>query len=97
MPRFGGERGAVQNPFLRYAQEAGWTYLTPEAALRLRGGLERALLRPIFVEKVQALNPHVNAARAEDLARRVERVVPRIEGNMDAWEYLKGLKTVFVP
>jgi type I restriction enzyme, R subunit len=25
------------------------------------------------------------------------RVLPRIEGNLEAWEYLRGLKTVFVP
>jgi type I restriction enzyme, R subunit len=24
-------------------------------------------------------------------------VLPRIEGNLEAWEYLRGLKTVFVP
>jgi len=35
----GGERVAVQNPFLRYAEEAGWTYLPPEQALDLRRGL----------------------------------------------------------
>ena len=94
---FGGERSAVQNPFIRYAVEAGWTYLSPDEALRLRGGMEHVLLRPVFVDMVQRLNPHVDTARAEDLARRVERVAPRIEGNLDAWEYLKGLKTVFVP
>ncbi len=32
----GGERAAVQNPFLRYAVVAGWTYLPSEEALRLR-------------------------------------------------------------
>jgi type I restriction enzyme R subunit len=97
MAKFGGERAAVQNPFIRYAVEVGWTYLPPEDALRLRGGPERVLLRPVFVEKVQQLNPFIDAARAEDLARRIERVAPRIEGNLDAWEYLKGLKTFFVP
>jgi hypothetical protein len=97
MIKFGGERAAVQNPFIRYAQETGWTYLPSEDILRLRGGPERGLLRPVFVEKVQQLNPFVDAARAEDLARRIERVAPRIEGNLDAWEYLKGLKTIFVP
>lgn len=98
MARFGSERGAVQNPFLRYATEAGWTYLPPEQALTLRGGDGGLLLRPVFLEMVQQLNPGtVDAHRAEDLARRVERVLPRIEGNLEAWEYLRGLRTVFVP
>jgi len=35
----GAERTAVQNPFIRYAEEAGWTYLTPEEALNLRRGM----------------------------------------------------------
>lgn len=37
----GGEAGSVQRPFLRYAEEAGWTYLTPELALDLRRGSPR--------------------------------------------------------
>lgn len=94
---FATERGSVQNPFIRYAQDVGWTYLAPEDALQLRGGADHALLRSVFVEKVQQLNPHVDVTRAEALARRVETVAPRIEGNLDAWEYLAGLKTVFVP
>ena len=31
--KIGSERAAVQNLFIRYAQEAGWTYLPPEDAL----------------------------------------------------------------
>ncbi len=44
------ERHTVQNPFIRYAQEAGWTYLAPEAALRLRGGEDSPFLRSVLVE-----------------------------------------------
>jgi hypothetical protein len=32
----GGEQAAVQNPFLRSAEEAGWIYLTPDEALEVR-------------------------------------------------------------
>lgn len=43
---FGSETGAVQNPFVRYAEEAGWTYLSPEEAINLRqGGINSPLLR----------------------------------------------------
>ncbi len=94
----GNERGSVQNPFLRYAQEAGWTYLPPEEALRLRGGEEVPVLRGVLVEQIQRLNPGVvdSAAKAEEVVERLLRVRPSIEGNLEAWEYLKGLKTVFV-
>jgi type I restriction enzyme R subunit len=93
----GSERGAVQNPFIRYAVEAGWTYLSPEDALRLRPGTTSPILRPVLVQQLQRLNPGVvDARRAEDVAGALCRVKPTIEGNFAAWEYLKGLKTVFV-
>lgn len=94
----GSEGGAVQNPFIRYAQEAGWTYLPPEEALRLRGGEEVPVLQAVLVDQIQRLNPGVvdSAAKAEEVVERLLRVRPSIEGNLEAWEYLKGLKTVFV-
>ncbi|GGN03231.1 hypothetical protein GCM10007092_17080 [Thermus composti] len=94
----GSERKAVQNPFLRYAQEVGWTYLPPEEALRLRGGEGSPVLRTVLIEQLQRLNPGVvdSVAKAEEVLERLVRVRPDIEGNLEAWEYLKGLKTVFV-
>ena len=32
-----------------------------------------------------------------ELIKKIERLPARIEGNMQAWEYLKGLKPIFVP
>lgn len=94
----GAERSAVQNPFLRYAQQAGWTYLPPDEATRLRRGETGLLLHEVLVRQLQALNPGVvDLQRAEDVAGRLVRVRPNIEGNLEAWEFLKGLKTVFVP
>jgi type I restriction enzyme R subunit len=93
----GNERTAVQNPFLRYAQEAGWTYLPPEEATRLRRGETGLVLHEVLVSQLQAFNPGVvDLQRAEDIAGRLVRVRPNIEGNLEAWEFLKGLKTVFV-
>ncbi len=94
----GNEGRSVQNPFLRYAQEAGWTYLPPEEVLRLRGGEEVPVLRAVLVEQIQRLNPGVvdSATKAEEVVERLLRVRPNIEGNLEAWEYLKGLKTIFV-
>ncbi|MCS7283484.1 MAG: type I restriction endonuclease subunit R [Anaerolineae bacterium] len=94
----GSERRAVQNPFIRYVQEAGWTYLPPDEAKRLRRGETGLLLHDVFVSQMVALNPGVvDLQRAEDLAGRLARVPPNIEGNLQAWEYLKGLKTIFLP
>ncbi len=93
---FASERRAVQNPFIRYAQEAGWTCLPPDEALR--GGEESPVLRAVLVEQLQRLNSGVvdSVAKAEEVVARLLRVWPDIEGNLAAWEYLKGLKTVFV-
>jgi len=94
----GAERSAVQTPFLRYAQEVGWTYLPPHEATRLRRGETGLVLHEVLVRQLQALNPGVvDFQRAEDIAGRLVRVRPSIEGNLEAWEFLKGLKTVFVP
>lgn len=46
------ERRTVQNPFLRYAQEASWTYLPPKEALRLRDGEDSPCLRTLLVEQL---------------------------------------------
>jgi type I restriction enzyme R subunit len=94
----GLEAAGVQAPAVRYSIEAGWTYLSFDDALRLRSGEEGILLRECFIDQVQRLNPGVvDHSKAEELAKRVARVLPRIEGNLDAWEYLRGLKTIFVP
>lgn len=94
----GAERGAVQDPFLRYAREVGWTYLPPEEATRLRRGETGLVLHDVLVRQLQHLNPGVvDFQRAEEVAQRLVRVRPNIEGNLEAWEFLKGLKTVFVP
>ena len=93
----GSEIGSVQRPFIQYAEEAGWEYLSPEQAGNLRRGLGSPFLDAVLIEQLQNLNPGiVDNIRAEQVRDRLARVRPNIEGNLDAWEYLKGLKTVFV-
>lgn len=83
---------------VRYATEVGWDPVTPEDAVRLRHGETRVVFNEILIEQLQRLNSGVvGLARAEDIVTRLTRVRPTIEGNLDAWEYLRGLKTVFVP
>ncbi|HEY9175186.1 MAG TPA: HsdR family type I site-specific deoxyribonuclease [Verrucomicrobiae bacterium] len=94
----GSESSSVQRPFVRYAVAAGWTYLSPDDALALRnGGTTSPVLDGVLVAQLQKLNPKVlDAAKAAEAVRRLVRVRPTIEGNLDAWEFLRGLKTVFV-
>ncbi len=96
--RLSSERAVVQNRLIAYAQECGWTYLSPDEALRLRRGETSPLLWDVFTQKIQQLNPdRVDALKADEIAKRLIRVPPKPEGNLEAWEFLKGLKTVFVP
>jgi type I restriction enzyme, R subunit len=92
------ERRVVQNPLIRYAEEAGWTYLPPDEALRLRHGPEQPFLRDVLIAQLKRLNPGVitTVEEANEVIRQLGSLRPDIEGNREAWEYLKGLKTVFV-
>lgn len=93
----GSEAGAVQKPLVRYAREAGWTYLTPGEAPGTRRGITSPVLDSVLVAQIQRLNPGaVDHLRAEQKRDELVRLRPNIEGNLDAWEYLKRLKTVFV-
>lgn len=96
--RLGTEGGSVQRPFLRYAQEAGWTILTPTEALEKRGGDKGLLLVEIFKQQMKALNPSwFTTDMAEQLCGQLSRIRPNIEGNQEAWLYLRGQKTMFDP
>ncbi|WP_338835361.1 type I restriction endonuclease subunit R [Neomoorella thermoacetica] len=93
----GSERAAVQNPFIRYATEAGWQYIIPQDLELRRGGVGGLIDRQVFISQLQKLNPGVvDHLRAEEVLKRLERLPPTIEGNLQAWEYLKGLRTVYV-
>lgn len=93
----GGERRSVQNPFIRYATEVGWTYLDRAQAEARRGGETGLIFPDTLVDQLQTLNPQtVYRDRAEELSRRIVRSLPTIGGNLDVWEHLRGIKTVFV-
>jgi type I restriction enzyme R subunit len=94
---FGGERSAVQTPLINYAKEVGWEYVSPEEALRLRGGKSGFIFKDLFTRQFSRLNDFMDPVLADEIIRRISLIPPTIEGNFTVWEYLKGLKTVFVP
>ncbi len=114
MSKLGGEKYSVQNPIINYVKEEsaeyisqdgnkvllnlGWQYVSPDEALRLKGGETGIVFREIFVSQLQKFNPDfMNSEMAEEIVKKIESVPATIEGNFTVWEYLKGLKTVFVP
>ena len=96
MPKIGTERGAVQNTLIKYACEVGWTYVNPEEAERLRGGRTGLIFKRVFADQLQELNDFIDSIMIEEKIKELERLPARKEGNLQAWEYLKGLKTVFL-
>jgi len=96
--KLGVERTAVQDTLIQYACKIGWEYVTPEDALRSRGGKTGLIFKEVFTDQMLKLNSEfIDGTLIEDAIKQIERLPARIEGNLQAWEYLKGLKTVFVP
>lgn len=94
----GGERYSVQKPLIGYVREPAAEYVTSDVALRQRGGKTGFVFKELFINQMQKLNPDfMNQELAEEIIKRLERIPPNIEGNLVAWEYLRGLRTVFVP
>ncbi len=95
---FGSEGGAVQRPFIQYAQEAGWTYLAPAVAAEKRLGVSGRLLYDVFKQQLRALNPGwMTDDLAEEFAAQFERARSNIEGNHDVWLALRGKRTAYDP
>ncbi len=93
----GGELASVQNPMIKYAIEAGWEYVPPDEAARLRGGGAGFVFREILTEQITRFNSHfITPEITTEVIRKIEMVPPNIEGNLIAWEYLKGFRTAYV-
>ncbi|MEA1870041.1 MAG: hypothetical protein U9N61_01190 [Euryarchaeota archaeon] len=103
----GGERYSVQKPLIGYIKvpsaeyktsggkkaflDLGWEYISPDEALRLRGGKTGFVFRELFINQMQKLNPgFIDHLLAEELIKGLERIPPSIEGNLIVWEYLKS-------
>lgn len=94
----GSEKASVQNPFCRYAEEAGWMYLSIDDALDLRRGIESPVLDTVLIEQLQKLNPEtVDHLRAEQLTApggpSLSLVV--LSGNAGDGKSLKGTIRTF--
>lgn len=96
MSKLGNERSSVQNILIQYACEVGWEYIKPEEAERLRGGRTGLIFREVFSDRLARMNDFIDSIMIEDKIKEIQRLPARKEGNLQAWEYLKGLKTVFL-
>jgi type I restriction enzyme R subunit len=96
MSKLGNERHAVQNTLIKYACDIGWQYVKADEAQTLRGGRIGLIFKETFTNQLLKLNKFINQEMINELIKRIERLPARIDGNLEAWEYLKGLKTVFI-
>jgi type I restriction enzyme R subunit len=97
MSNLGNERVSVQNPLIQYATQVGWEQISQVEAERLRGGKSGLVFREVFSSQLAKLNGFLAPVMIADKLKELERLPARKEGNLQAWEYLKGLRTVFLP
>jgi type I restriction enzyme R subunit len=104
------EYNAVQKPTLTYlAQEKaqygeesyllGYEIITKhqkDKLNQLRTTERDAILKKIFFEKVKELNPFLSDSEVEKLYNELNQLSANILGNKTAWEYLKGLRSIYV-
>ncbi|WP_340695721.1 HsdR family type I site-specific deoxyribonuclease [Hydrogenobacter thermophilus] len=91
------ERETVQKPIIEYATQIGWEYIKPEEAERQRGNNTSIILGEIFINQLKKLNPDFSEKEIQQVLRELENIYPEnIEGNLTAWEYLKGIRAIFV-
>jgi type I restriction enzyme R subunit len=104
------EYNAVQKPTLTYlAQEKaqygeesyllGYEIITKnqkDKLNQLRTTERDAILKKIFFEKVKELNPFLSDSEVEKLYNELNQLSANILGNETAWEYLKGLGSIYI-
>lgn len=96
MAKLGNERAAVQSSLVKYVCQISWEYVKTEESERMRGGRTGLVFREVFANQLRKLNAFVDSSMIDEKIKELERLPARKEGNLQAWEYLKGLRTVFL-
>ncbi|MBU2504206.1 MAG: HsdR family type I site-specific deoxyribonuclease [Candidatus Omnitrophica bacterium] len=90
------EKSIVQDPLIKYATQIGWTPITRDEAVALRGGEAGLFFYDILKKKLIELNKGiVNDEKADEIIKKLENVKSSIEGNQEILQYLKGKKSVY--
>ncbi len=86
----------VSSSGLKIFLNLGWQYVSPAEAVKLRGGETGLLFKEVFKSQLIKLNsPFIIEDHIDQLITKLEKLPARIEGNLESWEYLCGLKTIF--
>ena len=84
------EAGAVQFPMVRHAAEVGWTPLSPQAALAMRGGEAGLLFRGEVEGALRRFNPWITDNAVRSVVENLHALPPTIEGNRQMLAWLRG-------
>jgi type I restriction enzyme R subunit len=84
------EAGTVQFPMVKHATEIGWTSLTPQDALALRGGEAGTFLREVLEQKLVEFNPWLTPDAVRSIIETLDALPPTIEGNREMLSWLRG-------
>jgi type I restriction enzyme R subunit len=84
------EAGTVQFPMVRYAEQIGWTPLTPEVARTKRGGEAGTFLRDELETKLAEFNPWLSSDGIRSVVETLDALPATIEGNRELLTWLRG-------
>lgn len=84
------EAGSVQFPVVRHAEENGWTPISPQEALALRGGKAGLLFQGHLEDALRRFNPWMTSSAVRAVVERLEALPPTIEGNREMLGWLRG-------
>lgn len=100
------EKYTVQKPIISYVCEQevkygstkypGWNYIKPEEIENYRSSNTQIILEKIFIPKIKQLNSFLSNEEAQEIRKQLENVSPNIEGNFTIWQFLKGLKSIYI-
>lgn len=103
------EKNSVQKPALNYLKQETAKYDTETYTLkwevitenqkdklnRLRTDETQIILEPIFKQQIKKLNPFLTDEEIDDLLKKLNTLPPSIQGNYEAWKYLRGEKPFY--
>jgi type I restriction enzyme R subunit len=102
------EKNSVQKPALNYLKQETVKYDTETYTLKwevitenqkdklnkLRKDETQIILEPIFKQQIKKLNPSLTDEEIDNLLRQLNTLPSSIQGNYEAWKYLRGEKPV---
>ncbi len=86
------ELNAVEMPFIQYAQKAGWIYVSPSQALKLRYNQSNRLFYQTLKNSLIKFNSQfINESNVDTFIQKIDNnISDNIEGNKKVLNYLRG-------